>query len=146
MQDDRLEKLTRVGHQMSNVCFNLGQAGAPSYEGPQERKKVKQLAKDWDQALADYREFCKSGSPDEGVRDNAKVCRSTYLCAKKRWSVGSMLEGSEFNGNRTVVDRIEILYIGNDMVVAKRVAIDGKEVDGRERSWDLTFRNWKRVK
>lgn len=58
-----------------------------------------------------------------------------------RWKVGDILEGNEYGE----VARIQLKYIGEDVLIAKAITRNGQPVDERECSWTLTCREWKKV-
>jgi len=69
---------------------------------------------------------------------------SLELIRARGWTVGDRLRGVSEHGDRPVV--IELVFIGEEMLVAKRVREDGKKVHGRESSWTLGCRDWRRVR
>jgi hypothetical protein len=62
---------------------------------------------------------------------------SADLCKKNGWTVGTVLQGDEGFGPSTIV----ITAIGECTVLAKHVDDD----KFGESTWDLSFRDWKRV-
>lgn len=75
------------------------------------------------------------------------------LCHVNGWEVGAVLEGVEYDPADDAAiwnaHRIQITAIGETMILARAVAIhhDGKwqRYEGRESSWTLTCREWRRV-
>lgn len=63
-------------------------------------------------------------------------------CRKRGWVVGDRLSGKE-DGVSSV---IELRYIGEEDIVAKRVRRGGKRVIDRECMWTLRCREWRRVR
>lgn len=49
---ERISKLTRIGGQMANVCFNLGQQHAPELR-ESSRKAMRGLHVEWDAAMSE---------------------------------------------------------------------------------------------
>ncbi len=64
------------------------------------------------------------------------------ICRARGWVVGDRLSGKECG----VSSVIELRYIGEEIVVAKKVRRAGKVTDERECTWSLTCRDWRRVR
>ena len=66
-------------------------------------------------------------------------------CRAKGWTVGTYLRGSETAGAWTGTDIIHITAIGEDGILARTVAHNGKPIQGRENTWSLDYRDWQVV-
>lgn len=75
---------------------------------------------------------------------NYSTLASIELCRVRGWQVGDHIRGVSPRGERTCT--IVLLYIGETMLVAKCVRMDGIRVAGREASWTLGDRYWRRVR
>lgn len=65
-------------------------------------------------------------------------------CLKNGWKVGTRLSGREDDDITT----IEITAIGREQVLAVAISVtpgEWWEGGGREESWDLDFRRWRKV-
>ena len=62
---------------------------------------------------------------------------SADLCRKNGWTVGTVLQGDEGFGPEQIV----ITAIGERAVLAKHIG----ETSFDESTWDLSFRDWKKV-
>jgi len=64
------------------------------------------------------------------------------IISENGWKAGDILEGSEYGS----VSQIQLMYIGDDCIIAKEISRNGKPVEwSRETNWTLTCREWKKV-
>jgi hypothetical protein len=76
------------------------------------------------------------------MRLNLSPCDAAAYCRARGWVRGDLLFGREGARGTT----IELRYVGDGILVAKRIREDGKPVDGREGPWSLGCRRWRRVR
>ena len=72
---------------------------------------------------------------------------SADYARKQGFKVGDILEGTEYShcngGTYSYHSAIRIVFLGEDLIVAKTIESNGKKVDGEEGIWDLRMRDWK---
>jgi hypothetical protein len=66
---------------------------------------------------------------------------SAQLCRDNGWTVGTHLAGDEGYG----VTVITLTAIGEQNVLARQISHAGKPYAGRESSWTLAYRDWRKV-
>ena len=70
---------------------------------------------------------------------------SAAIARENGWTAGDILEGTETYGDGTSSTcRILITAVGDEMVLAKTVMLDGKPQRSFEQSWSLACRDWKK--
>jgi len=67
---------------------------------------------------------------------------SADLCRARGWVAGDLLVGRDGSS----VTTIRLCYVGEDVVLAKRVRVNGFSFDGRETFFNLELRKWRRVR
>lgn len=63
------------------------------------------------------------------------------LCRDRGWVRGTRLRGAEYK----IVSVIELLYVGEQVLIAREIERDGKPYDGRESTWTLDAREWEEI-
>lgn len=63
------------------------------------------------------------------------------ICREKGWAVGDVLAGDEGFGET----KIRITAIGEQAVLARKIAYDGRPLNCSEASWSLAYRDWQKV-
>jgi hypothetical protein len=79
---------------------------------------------------------------DPYIHVRKAFARDVDICRERGWVAGDRLSGRE----DSCVTVIELRFIGETMLIAKRVRENGKVVDGMENGWTLGCRKWRRVR
>ena len=66
---------------------------------------------------------------------------SALLCERLDWQVGDKLIAEE----GVVMAIIQITAIGDSLVLAKTVSVNGNLVNDFEREWELSHRKWRKA-
>lgn len=64
------------------------------------------------------------------------------VCRRKRWPVGTIIEGDEGYG----MTRIKITAIGEKSILARVISHAGEPVERNEMPWILYMRRWRKVR
>ncbi len=93
--------------------------------------------------VADERGRC--GHPGRAMAMKVTVqpwVNPAAYCRARGWVPGDLLAGREGTRLTTILIR----YVGEDVLIAKRIREDGRNVECRESAWSLGCREWRRVR
>ena len=63
------------------------------------------------------------------------------LCRERGWRPGTRLIGTDHYGSATIM----ITAVGEELILARQVELDGKPFSGFESGWSLLIRDWREV-